>query len=42
MTGDSAKPVAANDVALLGRTTPPSWEPLANDIDPMGVLSVTS
>ena len=25
VTGDSAKPIAANDVALLGATTPQSW-----------------
>ena len=43
MTGDSAKPVAANDVALLGADNTAIVEPLANDIDPMGgVLSVTS
>ena len=43
VTGDSAKPVAANDVALLGADNTAIVEPLANDIDPMGgVLSVTS
>ncbi|MBW3081424.1 Ig-like domain-containing protein [Bifidobacterium saguinibicoloris] len=41
--GESAKPVAANDVALLGADNTAIVEPLSNDIDPMGgVLSVTS
>ena len=41
--GKSAKPVAANDVALLGSNNTAIVEPLANDVDPMGgVLSVTS
>ena len=43
LTGESAKPVAANDVALLGSNNTAIVEPLANDVDPMGgVLSVTS
>ena len=43
MTGDSAKPIAANDVALLGADNTAIVEPLSNDVDPMGgVLSVTS
>ncbi|WP_137657132.1 Ig-like domain-containing protein [Bifidobacterium moukalabense] len=43
VTGDSAKPVAANDVALLGADNTAIVEPLSNDVDPMGgVLSVTS
>ncbi|NEG55843.1 Ig-like domain-containing protein [Bifidobacterium platyrrhinorum] len=42
-TGEAAKPVAANDVALLGAGNTAIVEPLANDVDPMGgVLSVTS
>ena len=42
-TGDSAKPIAANDVALLGADNTAIVEPLANDVDPMGgVLSVTN
>lgn len=41
--GESAKPIAANDVALLGAENTAIVEPLSNDIDPMGgVLSVTS
>ena len=41
--GEAAKPVAANDVALLGADNTAIVEPLANDVDPMGgVLSVTS
>lgn len=40
---DAAKPVAANDVALLGADNTAIVEPLANDVDPMGgVLSVTN
>lgn len=43
LTEDTAKPVAANDVALLGADNTAIVEPLANDVDPMGgVLSVTS
>ena len=43
VTGDAAKPVAANDVALLGADNTAIVEPLANDVDPMGgVLSVTN
>ncbi|WEV70135.1 Ig-like domain-containing protein [Bifidobacterium sp. ESL0775] len=43
VTGESAKPVAANDVALLGADRTAIVEPLNNDTDPMGgVLSVTS
>lgn len=43
VAGDSARPVAANDVALLGADNTAIVEPLANDVDPMGgVLSVTS
>ena len=43
VTGDSAKPIAANDVALLGADNTAIVEPLSNDVDPMGgVLSVTS
>mgnify|MGYP002518290450 FL=1 len=43
VAGDAAKPVAANDVALLGADNTAIVEPLANDVDPMGgVLSVTS
>ena len=43
VAGDAAKPIAANDVALLGADNTASVEPLANDVDPMGgVLSVTS
>ncbi|WEV52686.1 Ig-like domain-containing protein [Bifidobacterium sp. ESL0704] len=43
VAGDSAKPVAANDVALLGADRTAIVEPLNNDTDPMGgVLSVTS
>ncbi|WP_422614346.1 Ig-like domain-containing protein [Bifidobacterium thermophilum] len=43
VTGDAAKPVAANDVALLGADNTAIVEPLANDVDPLGgVLSVTS
>lgn len=43
VTGDSAKPVAANDVALLGADNTAIVEPLSNDVDPLGgVLSVTS
>ncbi len=41
--GEAAKPVAANDVALLGADNTAIVEPLANDVDPMGgVLSVTT
>ncbi|WEV42684.1 Ig-like domain-containing protein [Bifidobacterium sp. ESL0682] len=43
VTGESAKPVAANDVALLGADRTAIVEPLNNDTDPLGgVLSVTS
>ncbi|WEV65519.1 Ig-like domain-containing protein [Bifidobacterium sp. ESL0764] len=43
VAGQSAKPVAANDVALLGADRTAIVEPLNNDTDPMGgVLSVTS
>lgn len=43
VAGDAAKPIAANDVALLGADNTAIVEPLANDVDPMGgVLSVTS
>lgn len=43
VAGESAKPVAANDVALLGADNTAIVEPLTNDVDPMGgVLSVTS
>ena len=39
---ESARPVAANDVALLGADKTAIVEPLANDVDPMGgVLAVT-
>ncbi|TPF92976.1 Ig-like domain-containing protein [Bifidobacterium sp. UTBIF-78] len=41
--GEAAKPVAANDVALLGADNTAIVEPLANDVDPMGgVLSVAT
>lgn len=40
---ESAKPVAANDVALLGADHTAIVEPLNNDVDPLGgVLAVTS
>ncbi|PLS27477.1 Ig-like domain-containing protein [Bifidobacterium parmae] len=43
VAGEAAKPVAANDVALLGAENTAIVEPLTNDIDPMGgVLSVTA
>ncbi|KFI93975.1 fibronectin type III domain-containing protein [Bifidobacterium saguini DSM 23967] len=43
VTGESAKPIAANDVALLGADNTAIVEPLTNDVDPMGgILSVTS
>jgi large repetitive protein len=43
VTDQSAKPVAANDVALIGADRTAIVEPLDNDTDPMGgVLSVTS
>lgn len=43
VTGDAAKPIAANDVALLGAHNTAIVEPLTNDVDPLGgVLSVTS
>ncbi|MDF7640389.1 Ig-like domain-containing protein [Bifidobacterium sp. ESL0784] len=43
VTGESAKPIAANDVALMGADQTAIVEPLNNDTDPMGgVLSVTS
>lgn len=42
-TDQSAKPVAANDVALIGADRTAIIEPLDNDTDPMGgVLSITS
>ncbi|RBP97182.1 AAA family ATPase [Bifidobacterium aemilianum] len=42
-SSEGAKPIAANDVALLGADRTAIVEPLANDVDPMGgVLSVTS
>ncbi len=42
-TGEAAKPIAANDVALLGADNTAIVEPLTNDVDPMGgVLSVTT
>lgn len=42
LTKDEAKPVAANDVALLGADSTAIVEPLTNDVDPLGgVLSVT-
>lgn len=37
VTGDSAKPIAANDVALLGADNTAIVEPLSNDVDPMAV-----
>ncbi|KAA8828846.1 fibronectin type III domain-containing protein [Bifidobacterium tissieri] len=41
--GDSSKPVATNDVALLGDGNTAIVEPLSNDVDPLGgVLAVTS
>ena len=41
--GDAARPIAANDVALLGAGDTAIVEPLTNDVDPMGgVLAVTS
>lgn len=40
---DAAKPVAVNDVALLGAGQTAIVEPMDNDLDPMGgVLSLTS
>lgn len=43
VAGESAKPVAANDVGLLGADRTAIVEPLNNDTDPMGgVLSITS
>jgi large repetitive protein len=43
VAGESAKPVAANDVALLGADRTAIVEPLNNDTDPMGgVLSIIS
>ncbi|NMN01628.1 Ig-like domain-containing protein [Bifidobacterium panos] len=40
---ESSKPIASNDVALLGSDNTAIVEPLNNDIDPMGgVLSITS
>ncbi|KAB7787348.1 ATPase AAA [Bifidobacterium cebidarum] len=43
VTGESAKPIAANDVALLGADNTAIVEPLTNDVDPMGgILSVTT
>ena len=42
-TKESAKPIASNDVALLGSDNTAIVEPLNNDVDPMGgVLSITS
>ncbi len=42
VTGDAAKPIVADDVALLGSDGTAIVEPLGNDIDPMGgVLAVT-
>lgn len=41
--GQAAKPIAANDVALLGADNTAIVDPLANDADPMGgVLAVTA
>lgn len=41
--GDEAKPVAVNDLALLGADQTAIVDPLDNDFDPMGgVLSLTS
>ncbi|MBT1174525.1 tandem-95 repeat protein [Bifidobacterium sp. LC6] len=43
VAGEAAKPIAANDVALLGADNTAIVEPLTNDVDPMGgVLSVTT
>lgn len=43
VTGESARPVAANDIAMLGPDRTAIVEPLTNDVDPMGgVLSVTA
>ncbi len=43
IAGDAAKPVAANDVAMLGADNTAIVEPLSNDVDPLGgVLSVVS
>lgn len=43
VTDQSARPVAANDVALIGADRTAIVEPLENDTDPMGgVLSITS
>lgn len=40
---EAAKPIASNDVAVLGSDNTAIVEPLSNDIDPMGgVLSITS
>ena len=40
---EASKPIASNDVALLGADNTAIVEPLNNDIDPMGgVLSITS
>ncbi|RSX51988.1 ATPase AAA [Bifidobacterium callimiconis] len=42
-SGDSSKPVATNDVALLGSGNTAIVDPLTNDVDPLGgVLAVTS
>lgn len=42
LTKDESRPVAANDVALLGADNTAIVEPLTNDVDPLGgVLSVT-
>lgn len=40
VTGDSAKPIAANDVALLGADNTAIVEPLSNDVDPMGGVPI--
>ena len=43
LTKDEAKPVAANDVALLSADNTAIVEPLTNDVDPLGgVMSVTA
>ena len=42
VAGNAARPIAANDVALLGADNTAIVEPLRNDVDPLGgVLSVT-
>lgn len=40
VAGDAAKPIAANDVALLGADNTAIVEPLANDVDPDGRRAV--